>query len=260
MDSPRLDLGVAPYSGRRRRLLAALTAGFIWDDDHHLTPLELRSWAGLGRIWFELGATQQYYPLVHSVFWVEHRLWGEWAPAYHLVNLLLQAFSALLLLKILQRLEVPGAWLAAALFALHPVQVETVAWVTELKNLLSGIFYFASALAYLQFDRTRKTGPYACSLIFFVMGLLSKSVIATLPAALLVIFWWKRGKLSWKPDVLPLAPFFILGIFSGLFTAWVEQHFIGAEGSDYNYTLIERASSPAARSGFTWASSPGPAT
>ena len=120
------------------------------------------------------------------------------------------------------------------------MQVESVAWVTELKNVLSGVLYFGSALVYLKFDRTRKTGAYASSLFFFVLGLMSKSVIATLPAALLVVFWWKRGKLSWKQDVLPLVPFFIVGISSGLFTAWVEQHFIGAEDAAYNYTLIER--------------------
>src|SRR5271154_2259896 len=90
-------------------------AGFIWDDGGHITRPDLRSWAGLGRIWFDLGATQQYYPLVHSIFWVEHGLWGDWPLAYHLVNIFLHAFSALLLLKILRRLEVPGAWLAAAI-------------------------------------------------------------------------------------------------------------------------------------------------
>ncbi|MCE0497749.1 MAG: tetratricopeptide repeat protein, partial [Methylacidiphilales bacterium] len=153
---------------------------------------------------------------------------------------LLYAFSALLLLKILRCLEVPGAWLATAIFALHPVQVESVAWVSELKNLLSGVFYFSAALVYLKFDRTRETRAYGFSLLLFVLGLLSKSVIATLPAALLVVFWWKRGKLSWKQDIAPLVPFFIVGMASGLLTAWVERRFIGAEGADYNYTLVER--------------------
>ena len=215
-------------------------AGFVWDDDYHVTQPQLRSWTGLGCIWFDLGATKQYYPLVHSIFWVEHCFWGDEPLGYHLVNIFLHIFSAFLLLKILRQLEVPGAWLAAALWALHPVQMESVAWITELKNVLSGVFYFGSTLVYLKFDRTRKTGAYAYSLMLFVLGLMSKSVIATLPAALLVVFWWKRGKLSWKRDILPLIPFFIVGISSGLFTAWVEQHFIGAEGTDYNYTFIER--------------------
>ncbi len=216
-------------------------AGYIWDDDGHVTKPELRSWAGLGRIWFQPGATQQYYPLIHSIFWVEHWAWGDGPLAYHLVNILLHVFSVFLLLKILRRLEVPGAWLAAAIFALHPVQVESVAWISELKNVLSGVFYFGAALVYLKFDRTRKTTPYVAALLLFVLGLMSKTVIATLPAALLVVFWWKRGKLSWKQDVLPLVPFFIVGISSGLFTAWVEQRFIiGGESATFNYTFIER--------------------
>jgi tetratricopeptide (TPR) repeat protein len=215
-------------------------AGLIWDDDRHITLPALRSWNGLVRIWTQLGATQQYYPLVHSVFWVEHKLWGDSTAGYHWLNILLHAFSALLLVKILRQLKIPGAWLAAALFALHPVEVESVAWISELKNTLSGVFYLSAALAYLRFDRNRNGGYYAIALGLFLLGLLSKTVIASLPAALLVVFWWQRGKLSWKQDVLPLIPFFIAGIGAGLLTAWVERRFIGAEGSEFHFSLIER--------------------
>ena len=159
----------------------------IWDDDGHLTKPELRSLGGLARIWTQPGATQQYYPLVHSVFWVEQKLWGNATLGYHLVSILLHAFSALLLLRILQELEVPGAWLAAAIFALHPVQAESVAWISELKNTLSGVLYLGAALVYLRFDRTRRRQLYAGALGLFVLGLLSKTVIATLPGALLVV-------------------------------------------------------------------------
>jgi hypothetical protein len=216
-------------------------AGFIWDDNAHVTKPALRSLNGLARIWMQLGATQQYYPLVHSVFWVEHRLWGDATVGYHLINILLHAVSALLLVKLLRQLKIPGAWLAAAIFALHPVQVESVAWISELKNTLSGAFYLGSALAYLGFDRNRSGGNYALALGLFVLGLLSKTVIATLPAALLVVFWWQRGKLCWKQDVRPLLPFFIAGIGAGLFTAWVEgKYIIGAESSEFNFSIIER--------------------
>src|SRR5580658_2804525 len=138
-------------------------AGFIWDDDGHVTRPDLRSAEGLAHIWFDPGATQQYYPLIHSIFWVEHRLWGDAPLGYHLVNVILFSCSALLLLKILQRLEVPGAWLAVAIFALHPVQVESVAWVSELKNMLSGVFYFGSMWTNLKFDRTRNLALYAAA-------------------------------------------------------------------------------------------------
>ena len=212
----------------------------IWDDNAHITQPALRPLQGLARIWMQPGASQQYYPFVHGVFWVEHRLWGDATLGYHLVNILLHAFSALLLARILRQLEVPGAWLAATIFALHPVQVESVAWISELKNTLSGAFYLGSALAYLEFDRKRGPKPYLVALGLFILGLLSKTVIATLPAALLLVFWWKRGRLSWQQDVRPLIPFFLAGIAAGLFTAWMERTFIGAQGREFDFTFIER--------------------
>jgi tetratricopeptide (TPR) repeat protein len=215
-------------------------AGFVWDDDNHVTPPALRSVKGLARIWTQLGATQQYYPLVHSIFWGEHRLWGDETAGYHWVNILLHAFSAFLLVRILRQLEIPGAWLAGAFFALHPVEVESVAWVSELKNTSSGFFYLSAALLYLGFDRTRNWRNYVAALGLFLLGLMCKTVIATLPAALLVVFWWQRSKLSWKRDVLPLIPFFIAGAGAGLMTAWVERKFIGAEGAEYSFSIIDR--------------------
>ena len=218
----------------------SLNSGFIWDDAFHVTRPELRSWHGLYRIWFELGATQQYYPLLHSVFWIEHKLWGDATTGYHLVNLMLHVTAALMVALILRRLAVPGAWLAAAIFALHPVHVESVAWITELKNTLSAVFYLGAMLSYLRFDRTRGKSWYGLALLLFVLGLLSKTVTATLPAALLVIFWWQRGRLSRNTDVLPLVPFFVLGIAGGVLTAWVERNLVGAEGEQFTLTLVER--------------------
>jgi tetratricopeptide (TPR) repeat protein len=220
--------------------LPAAGGGFIWDDDGHVTKPELRSLHGLWRIWFELGATQQYYPLVHSVFWIEHRLWGDRPLGYHVVNILLHALCACLVFGLLRRLKIPGAYLAAAIFALHPIEVETVAWVTELKNTLSGLFYLSSAWAYLEFDEKRERKWYAAALVLFVLGLLGKTVIATLPAALLVLFWWKKGTLSWKRDAAPLVPWLGLGAASGLFTAWVEHTLIGAQGEAFALGAIER--------------------
>ncbi len=212
----------------------------LWDDDAHITKTELRSPGGLGRIWTELGATQQYYPLLHSVFWIEHHLWGDSTLGYHVVNILLHFISAVLLVFILHRLKIPGAWLAGAVFALHPVQVESVAWITELKNTLSGVFCLSAALVYLKYEQERETRAYALALGLFMLGLMSKSVIATLPVSLLAVIWWKRGRIDWKQDGVPLLPFFIVGIASGLFTAWVEHKVIGAGGSEFDFTIIER--------------------
>ncbi len=212
----------------------------IWDDDGHLTRPELQTLRGLLRIWMEPGATQQYYPLVHTVFWLQHKLWGDALLPYHFLNIFLHALSGFLLFRILTRLKIRGALFAAAIFALHPVQAESIAWISELKNALSGFFFLAAALAYLHFDESRRWRPYLFALALFLCGLLSKSVIATLPAALLVVFWWQRGRLSLVRDLRPLLPFFFAGILAGFVTIWVEHHFIGAQGAEFHLSPVAR--------------------
>jgi tetratricopeptide (TPR) repeat protein len=216
----------------------AIGGGFIWDDDAHVTKPALRSLQGLWDIWFKLGATQQYYPLVHSTFWLEHALWGDNASYYHIVNILLHAFACFLLVAVLKRIEIPGAWVAGFIFALHPVHVESVAWVTEQKNTISALFYLGAAYFYFKYDKERDLKQYGYAIGIFILALLSKTVTATLPAAMLVLFWWKRGRLSFKYDVIPLLPWFILGASGGYFTAWVERVFIGAQGADYQSAVI----------------------
>ena len=218
----------------------ALQGQMLWDDANHLTKADLQSFHGLWRIWFDLGATQQYYPVLHSAFWLEHRLWGDSLLGYHLLNVGLHALSAVLLVWIMRRLSLPGAWLAGFLFALHPVYVEGVAWISEQKSTLSGASYLASALLYLEFATSRRRSRYFWALGLFVLALLSKSVTATLPAMLLVILWWREGRLSWKRDVLPLVPWFALAAPMGLFTAWVERTYIGASGSEFAMTFLQR--------------------
>ena len=219
--------------------------GFIWDDDAHVTKAALQSWSGLVRIWTQLGATQQYYPVLHSAFWLEHRLWGDLPLGYHLANLCLHGAAACLFAAVLMRLAVPGARLAGALFALHPVCVESVAWIAEQKNTLSLVLYLLAALVYLRFQERRAAGEagrgaYVLATGLFLLAILSKSVTVTLPAALLVIAWWQRGKISWRGDVRPLLPWFVLGGALGLLTAWVERHFIGAEGDGFALGLGQR--------------------
>jgi tetratricopeptide (TPR) repeat protein len=242
----------------------------LWDDDAHVTKPALQSLEGLKRIWLEPGASQQYYPLLHSAFWIEHRLWGDAVLGYHLTNLLLHAAAACLVVAIVRRLfdgtsgpssgrgaNAPAGGtgekyggvplLAGLIFALHPVCVESVAWITEQKNTLSAVFYLGAALVYLGFDRDRRKARYWLALGLFVLALLSKTVTATLPAALLVILWWQRGRLDWRRDVRPLLPWFALGVTGGLVTAWVEQKFfvsvqasMGTHGTDFALTLLER--------------------
>lgn len=218
----------------------SLTGSMVWDDDAHITKAALRSWDGLRRIWFEVGATQQYYPLLHSAFWLEARLWGDEVIGYHLVNVLLHFSTASLVVLLGRALHARGAWLAGFIFALHPVHVESVAWIAEQKNTLSMVFYLGAAIAYLRFDERRRAQDYALALALFVFALMTKTVTATLPASLLVVFWWKRGRIDWRRDVVPLLPWFALAAASGLFTAWVERRIIGAEGAEFDLGIAER--------------------
>ena len=218
--------------------------GLLWDDDTHITHPELRSWHGLYRIWFDVGATQQYYPLSETVFWVQYKLLGDAMTGYHLVNIAMHALTAVMVALVLRQLTIPGAYLAAAIFALHPVHVESVAWIAEQKNTLSAVFYLAAAMAYLRFDQNRGTAWYWGALGLFVLALSAKIVTVTLPAALLVIFWWQRGKLVWRRDVAPLLPFFVIGVVAGVFVAWVERKLVGAEGPEFALTVVQRCLLP----------------
>jgi len=211
------------------------------DPDYLIHDPELRSVGGLISLWVAPSPTHQYHPLVDTVFWIGERLWGHSMLGYHLVSISLHAASALLFLRILRRLEVPGAWLAAAVFALHPVQVESVAWVAELKNTLSGIFFFGSILAYLNFEQNpNKTRSYIIVLALFLLGMLAKPIVATLPAVILIMLWWKRGPLDWKRDLPPLVPFIILGIVAGLFSIWMEREFSGSEREITTLSTLQR--------------------
>jgi tetratricopeptide (TPR) repeat protein len=224
----------------------AMQGGFIWDDDSYVTENQtLRSLEGLEKIWVQPNSTPQYYPLVFSSFWLEYKLWGLNPTGYHLVNILLHALSALLLYRLLVYLNVPGAWLAAAVFALHPVHVESVAWVAERKNVLSGFFYFSSAFCLFRFFGLAGEGEkksnlwwYAAGLLLFACALLSKTVTSTLPAAMLLVLWWKRGSVKGR-ELAALAPFFALGLAMGLATAWLEKHHVGAMGSQWDLSLVE---------------------
>ncbi len=212
----------------------------LWDDSSHVTRADLRSLHGLWLIWSHLGSTQQYYPLLHSAFWVEHRVWGDNVLGYHLVNVALHAISAFLVVKIVRRLALPGAWFAGLCFALHPICVEAVAWISEQKSVLSGVFYLAAALAYLHFDESHKRSTYLMATSLFVLALLSKTVTAVLPAVLLVILWWKRGRGDWRRDVQPLALWLVIGSAAGIFTAWVEATYIGANGASFALSGVQR--------------------
>jgi Tfp pilus assembly protein PilF len=223
-----------------------LRGGWIWDDDYYVTHnATLRSLEGLWRIWTDIGAVPQYYPLTHTTFWLEWRLWGAEPAGYRVANVLLHCANALLIGIILRRLAVPGWWIAPWLFALHPVHVESVAWVTERKNVLSGLFYLLALLTYLRWSlpQTSNDKPqrsfYFLSLALFIGALLSKSVTSSLPAVVLLIVYWKRGRIAWR-DVLPLLPFFALGAAMGALTSWMERNIVGAQGPEFALSVLDR--------------------
>ncbi len=142
--------------------LPALNGGFVWDDASWTTNLYqlFQSATGLEWIWFHPAALQQYYPLTATTFWLDYQFWKFWTLPYHVENVLLHAAAALLFWRLLVRLKLPGAWLAAALFALHPVMVESAAWITERKNVLSLPFYLAALLAYLRYAQGAASGGW----------------------------------------------------------------------------------------------------
>lgn len=226
----------------------ALHAGYIWDDDEYVTGnLSLRSTEGLRKIWFEPGATPQYYPLVFTSFWVEYHLWELEPMGYHVVNILLHLLAGFLLWRCLDKLAVPYAWLASLVFVLHPVHVESVAWITERKNVLSLVFYLGSASLLIRFfqmesaprARQGSGAVYMSAFALFVAALLSKTVTFSLPAAMLLIIWWKTGRIR-VAHIAALTPYFILGAAGGLTTAYLEQHHVGARGVEWDYGSIDR--------------------
>jgi tetratricopeptide (TPR) repeat protein len=214
-------------------------AGWLWDDDIHITENPLL-WepGGLKEIWLSLNAPQ-YYPLVFTSFRLEYALWGLSPAGYHWVNLLLHATSALLLWRVLLRLRMPGAWLAAAIFALHPVNVESAAWVSERKNTLCMVFYLLCVLLYLRWEsareRRKEGGLPFCSPLFppiatlywlslfaLVLALLSKTAVTPLPLVLLGLAWWRRGRIT-RQDLRHTAPFFGAAVLLGLVTVGFEH-------------------------------------
>jgi cytochrome c-type biogenesis protein CcmH/NrfG len=218
----------------------ALHGDFLLDDDVHVTRPELRSAEGLGRIWTEIGATQQYYPVLHTAFWLEHRLWGDAVLGYHLINVLFHSVAALLVLAITRQLQLQGGWLAAFVFALHPVHVESVAWISEQKNTLSAVFYLGAALTFPGNVERRNFARYVLASALFAAALLSKTATATLPAALLVIRWWRHGRLDARRDVVPLLPWFGASLVAGTITVMVERNLISDIDANLSLTPLER--------------------
>ena len=217
----------------------ALQGGFVWDDVIFAEEPVIHSPGALRSIWFapaDIRNEGHYWPLVYTSFWLEHRLWGLQPAGYHAVNLFLHLLNCLLLWRLLLRLRVPGALLIAAVFAVHPLHVESVAWIIERKDVLSALFYLGAVLAWLRFVEVERVGHYLLVVVLFTAGLLSKSVVVTLPLALLLVQWWRGGRVT-RLDLLRVAPLVVLGV---AITAADLAFYRGREPLELGYTLAER--------------------
>jgi tetratricopeptide (TPR) repeat protein len=243
----------------------ALSGGYIWDDGELIVKNpDVRAGDGLLRVWFNRHSPE-YLPLTYGMHWLEWRIFNGSATGPHVINVLLHGLSAALLGIILQRLRVPGAWLAALLFALHPVAVASAAWLSERKNTLSMVFYLGSILAYVRFDdlsshhddTTNATNGhpqsafrnphYLLSLGLFLPALLSKTSVVMLPMVLLLLAWWRQGKVRGR-DLARMAPFFALSLALGLVTVWFQWH--AAIGGAHEVVRPEGAASRIAAAGW----------
>lgn len=227
-------------------LVGLVQAGWIWDDDSYVTanPVLVEP-DGLARIWTP-GGTPQFYPMVFMSFWIEARAYGEdfmhQPLGFHLVNWALHLGSSILLWRLLRRLAVPGAWLAAALFLVHPMQVESVAWVSERKNVMAVFLALASVrswVAHEEAEEGQRAGWYVLSLLLFVAAMLAKTMVATLAPALVALHVWRRRPWT-RRDALAVLPFFAVGVPLGLVTAWLERSWVGASGADFSLSALDR--------------------
>ena len=223
----------------------AANAGFVWDDKIVTGSQAVRELSGLWQLWFEAETTYRhtntreghFWPVAYSTFWLEHKLWGFEPLGYHLVNVFLHFANTCLVWRLLRRLAVPGAWLAAAVFAVHPVHVEAVVWVIARKDLLSTLFYLLAASAWLRFVDQRPVGIYLLAVAAFIVAMLSKTMAVTLPAAMLVVCWWRTGRVTPR-DLLGVAPFFGAGLALALHDMSFYTEMRGTVAFDYS--LAER--------------------
>jgi tetratricopeptide (TPR) repeat protein len=195
-------------------------AGFIWDDDSHLTvnPVIVGP-MGLKEIWTTKAAL--VCPLVLTVFWIEHAIWGLAPLPYHLVNVLQHGLCAMALWRVLRSLQIPGAWLGAALWALHPLQVESVAWISEMKNTQSCLFFLLTILLFVKWLKAKESNRnYALTLLFAALAITSKFSTVVLPIVLALCAWWVEGRWQWR-HLLRLMPIVAMSIIASGITLWL---------------------------------------
>ena len=218
--------------------LPVRTAGYVWDDDIYITANRaIIGPQGLKEIW-TTGAAD-ISPLATTTFWLEHALWGVAPGPFHLVNVFVHASCAVALWRVLRILDVPGAWMGAALWALHPIAVESVAWVSELKNPESGLFFLLSIFFFVRWlqpvdskDRSTPRWAYGLAILFAVLAMAAKSSTVILPAVLCLCAWWLERRWRWR-NVLIVVPFVLLSTVTSLWSIRFEKASIALTGDHF---------------------------
>ena len=193
----------------------SLSGGFVWDDDTHLLLNPVFQDDGLHRVWLTPPQEINYWPVTFTTYWLEYQIWEFDPLGYRIVNLLLHALAAMVLWAVLRALSIPFAWWIALIFAVHPVNVESVAWIAQRKNVLSLLFFLLTALLYLRFEVHRRVVFYAAALGCFTLAMLSKGAAAPFPAILLLLAWWRRDTIT-RQDVTLALPFLVITIATSL--------------------------------------------
>lgn len=209
---------------------------WLWDDDVVLTtnPDVLSgTLSGLLKLWVNPDGID-YFPLSYSLFWLQALAFGPQSTGYHITSILLHISSGLLLWTLLATLKIPGAWVTALAFTIHPVCVESVAWVAETKNTLSLALFLASCIFWVKQD-DESPGPkreriYLLSITFFLLAMFAKTSVVAMPVLTLLYAWWKRGVVTMQ-DAIRAAPMFLISIVLGIVTIQYQWgRAIGAEG------------------------------
>jgi Flp pilus assembly protein TadD len=190
---------------------------WLWDDDQLViaNPV-MKEPGGIWKIWFAPRGAD-YFPLTMSTLWAEWQIWGANPTGFHMVNIILHAVGSLLVWRVFRQLGVPCAWLGALIYAVHPLNVESVAWISERKNTLSLPLFLASASFWLRYDTEKQTRHYVWSVVLFLLAMLAKTSVVMFPVVLLLHAWWKRGTITFR-DIRNSVPFFLISLVLGIVT------------------------------------------
>ncbi|MDD5614048.1 MAG: tetratricopeptide repeat protein [Candidatus Omnitrophica bacterium] len=213
--------------------------GYIWDDDVHIYKnAQIKDFNGLKTIWSK-NTTNQYYPLTITFFWLAEKAWGLNPKGYHAMSIVFHIANTLLLFWAVKKLFGPLAFIGALIFAIHPIQVETVAWATEFKNILALFFFLLALLSYLKFDNNKKSKDYIITIGLFLCAVLSKHIAVCFAFIPMAYKWQREGKIGLREIKISM-PFLSIGLLMGAIAVISELYQVGARGEEWSLSIIQR--------------------